>query len=474
MSFWRRIVRRSPERRPQGDDGGPVLVGDTWMDARGRPPLSRGAMAAATWRRRLGVVASGVRRAGGWLVGVEARSAEKRSPSSVPWNRGGPLDRESVSVDRALRLEPVYAAGRVLASNLAAAPLRQYRHVGETTQRLPLASLFVNPSSQGTLHDWVWRAVTSMVYRGNAIGFITARDYLEYPTQVEWLNPDWVEVIDSMPYGPGSFVDPIWYVLGHRVPAEDLVHIPWFTLPGRVWGLSPLGAFASTVRTGLAAQEYTQTWFENGGVPPGTFKNTAQTVDQREAAVIKTRLMEAIRSREPVVYGKDWDFNAITVPAHEAKFVETMRLTASQIASIYGVPPEMIGGETGGSMSYSSPEQREIELVQFSLLPWMTKLESHLSALLPRTQCVKFDADSLIRVDALTRWSIYERARLIGGMNLDEIREREDLAPLPDGQGQDYTPLPIQSGTSITVPQVRDGRPEQDRLRLVRRREAEG
>ena len=55
--------------------------------------------------------------------------------------------------------------------------------------------------------------------------------------------------------------------------ASELVHIPWFTLPGRVWGLSPLGAFATTVATGLSAQEYTREWFESGGVPPATFKN---------------------------------------------------------------------------------------------------------------------------------------------------------------------------------------------------------
>lgn len=372
-----------------------------------------------------------------------------------------------MSTERALRLAPVYAAGRILCSNLAAAPLRQYREIGEGTQRLPLASLFVQPSVQGTLHDWIWRCVASMAYRGNAVGYITSTDYYEYPTSIEWLNPDWVHVTDNLASGPGSFTDPIWRVLGEVVPAENLVHIPWFTLPGRVWGLSPIGAFATTVNTGLEAQDYTEQWFRSGGVPPGTFKNVNQTVDQADAAVIKSRLIEAIRTRQPIVYGKDWDFNAITIPAHEAKFVETMRLTATQIAAIFGVPPEMVGGETGGSMSYSSPEQREIELVQFSLLPWMTKLESHFSALTPRGQCVKFDADSLIRVDALTRWGIYERARLIGGMNIDEIRQREDMPPLPDGTGQDYTSLPQLTQTQVTLPTIRSDHP--DRLRLVRR-----
>ena len=210
-----------------------------------------------------------------------------------------------------------------------------------------------------------------------------------------------------------------------------------------------------------------EAWHATGGVPPGTFKNTTQTVDQADAAVIKARLTEAIRTRQPIVYGKDWDYNPITVPAYEAQFIATLRLGATQLAAIYGVPPELIGGETGGSMSYSSPEQRETELIQLTLLPWMSKLESHLSMLTPRGQCVKFDADALIRLDPLTRWAIHEKRRLIGSHNIDEIRNEENLPPLPDGQGQDYTPLPIAAGVSITPPTIR-GATEDPRLRLVR------
>jgi phage portal protein BeeE len=142
-----------------------------------------------------------------------------------------------------------------------------------------------------------------------------------------------------------------------------------------------------------------------------------------------------------------------------------MRLTASQIASIYGIPPEMIGGETGGSLSYSSPEQRQIELVQFSLLPWLALMESHLSALLPRGQFVKFDADVLIRPDAQTRMEVMERKRLIGYDNIDGLRAGEDEAPLPDGKGQDYTPLPIAAGVKVSPPHIRDA--SDPRLRLV-------
>lgn len=466
MAFGR-WFRRAPKRLVS-EDAGPVLVGDVWMDARGHSSSDWRATARATWGRRLGLAARGFRTVGAWLVGVETRSGvEQRSITSVPWSHGGGgTGGGSVSVERVLRLAPVYAAGRILASNIAAAPLRQFREVGGSVQQLPLASLFASPSTQGNFNDWIWRAILSMVYRGNAVGYVTARDYLGYPTMVEWLPMDWVQVIDSMPYGPGSFVNPIWYVLGNEVDATDIVHIPWFTLPGKILGLSPIGAFASMATTNLAAQEYMEAWHATGGVPPGTFKNMTQTVDQADASVIKTRLMEAIRTRQPIVYGKDWDYSPITVPAYEAQFIATLKLGATQLAAIYGVPPELMGGETGGSMSYSSPEQREIELIQLTLLPWMSKLESHLSMLTPRGQFVKFDADSLIRLDPLTRWSIYEKQRLIGGANVDEIRNKENMPPLPDGKGQDYTPLPIQAGTSITPPAIRSAADDL-RLRLI-------
>lgn len=369
------------------------------------------------------------------------------------------------SVDGALRLAPVFAAGRLLSSSVASLPLQVYRRRGGERERIDTPALFERPSQTGTLRDWVFRAMTSLVYRGNAIGVVTARDYLEFPTRVEWLNPLDVSVTDTRPRpGTGSFTDPVWHVRGQRVPESDIVHIPWFVMPDQVLGLSPLRHYMTTVSTGLAAQRFSDDWFASGGVPPGRFRNAEQTVDQHEARVIKQRLMQAIRSHQPIVYGRDWEYEPITVSPNEAAFVDTMRLTATQIASIYGIPPELIGGETGGSYTYSSPEQRSIEFVQLALLPWLTTLESHLSTLLPRGQYVRFNADALIRTDAATRYANYKIAREIGLMSVDEIRALEDMAPLPGGQGDTYTPLTLQAKGAGEP--SRTG-PEGRRLRLV-------
>lgn len=382
------------------------------------------------------------------------RGTEEQRTIDVLWDVGGSLRPASVTVDQALGLVPVFAAVRLLASQVASLPLQTYRKAGDTRQKINPWPLFVHPSVQGTLYDWLHRCMTSLALRGNAFGYITQRDRDQYPTMIEWLHPDDVRVDDRMPSGPGSYTNPVWYWQGRVIPAEDLLHIPWFTVPGRVLGLSPIGACAATISTGLSAQVYTSDWFASGAVPPGEFKNTAKTVTQTEADIISARLNAAIKRRKPLIYGNDWEYKPISVSAHEAKFIETMRMNATQIASIYGIPPEMIGGEAGGPLTYNTVESNAAGLEKFTLRPWLTLLEAAFFALMPRPQYVKFNVDSLLRTDLQTRIASYQVGRNIGLYNIDEARAIEDLPPLPNGEGQDYTPLQIltsRSGQPQTV-----------------------
>lgn len=353
----------------------------------------------------------------------------------------------SISQSRALGLAPVFGANRILASSVSTLPLKPYRKVGDERQPMNnLPQLFGQLQSDGQLVPWLHRCVTSLGLRGNAYGLITQRDGFGFPTAISWLNPSIVSADDS------SGV-PVWRVNGTIVPRGDIFHIPWFTLPGETIGLSPLGAFAVTMNLGLHAQEYGNDWFEAGGVPPGTFKNTAKTVDQDEARIIKGRLVSAIRTREPIVYGADWDYNAITLSPQDAQFVETNRLTATQVATIYGIPPEMIGGDSGRSMTYQNVEQQALNFVTFTLRPWLVALESAFSSILPDRQYVRFNADALVRADLKTRYEVYDIARRIGVRNVDDIRELEDLPPLPNGQGQQYAPVaaaPESSDSNVT------------------------
>jgi HK97 family phage portal protein len=372
--------------------------------------------------------------------------AEQRAINTVPWNVGDDRRRQPVTFDRAASFGAVFGAWRYLADQIATLPVHGYRDLGDRRQRMnSLPQLFQQPAVQGTLVEWLYRAVVAMASRGNAVGLVTDRDGFGFPTGIEWTNPDdWR--VDDQPPG-GSVAQPTWWMSGRRIPTEDVVHIPWFPVPGKIWGLSPMAAYAATVQAALGAQEFSADWFAKGGTPPGTMKNEALELDPDAAEQIKTRLVRSIRRHEPFVHGKDWTYTPLEIAPHEAKFIESQRLGATQIAAIYGVPPEKIGGEAGGALTYNTVELNQISAQTDAVRPWVTKLEAKFAQLLPERQYVRFGMDAVVRADTLTRHRVYEIDRKIGLRSIDEIRELEDLEPLPNGEGADFTPLGQSSDT---------------------------
>jgi HK97 family phage portal protein len=335
------------------------------------------------------------------------------------------------SIDTALSFVPVFAATRLLADSIASLPLQTYRESADGTHtQIADPALFTNPTQFGTLYDWIHRAVTSLVIRGNAYGLVTARDKNGYATQVEWLHPDQVGLQDNRTINP-----PVWYYYGRVIPDADMIHIPWFTLPGLILGQSPIAAYRTTLETGLHAQMYGRDWFRNGSIPSGVLE-TDQPVTKDQAELIKSRFKKSADGRDVVVIGSGAHFKPITVLPEEAQFLGTLKATANQIAAIYGIPPEMIGGAVGHPMTYHNAEQQNINFVTFTLQPYLTKLEMALSAQLPRGQYVKFNLDSLLRADTLTRYQAHHLALSDGWKSRDEVRATEDLPPLPDGQGE--------------------------------------
>jgi HK97 family phage portal protein len=344
----------------------------------------------------------------------------------------------TTSVDRALSLSPVYAAVTLLADSVASLPLQIYRRSGDRTQRVMSASLLDEPSPGQSLYDWLHACMTSLLLWGNAYGYITSRDGWQFPTSVVWMAPQRMRCEDAndSPRGCRYFYD------GREIPANEIVHIRAAVLPGRSGGISPLEAFSGLITSSLATQAYGADWMTAGGFPPGIMKNTRKELTPTSAEEIKKKTVRAVRSREPLVVGMDWDYTPIAVPPEQAQFIQTMQLNATQIAAIYRVPPERIGGGVaGGTVTYANQVQDEIAFQNVSVRPWCTRLESALFGLFPERQFVRFNMDAAIRTDLKTRHEIYQIDRAIGFASIDDLRAIDDLPPLPNGEGARYAPL---------------------------------
>lgn len=360
----------------------------------------------------------------------------------MSFGSGGPThpSRAVYGTDEALRLTPLYACVRLIAEYIASLPLNIYiKPPGSAKKKWEGPSIFDDPAPDTNIMDWLYECLTALLLHGNAWGYVLSRDGYGYPQQIQWMPPEMVTVIDdeSQPFNP---LRARVYFYGRIMQREEYFHIKAFSLPGRTEAISPLRAFALTILNGLETTRYGTDWFKAGGFPPGTFKNNEIEIDPSQSAEIRSILNQSIRRREPLVYGRDWDYNPISVPPSEAQFVEVMQMNATQLAAVYGLPPDRVGGKRGDSLTYSTVQQGALQIIE-ALRPWMVRLETAFTAILPDRRSVGFATDALLKADLAERANIYKVWREIGYKSIDEMRETEDLEPLPNNVGSDNIPL---------------------------------
>lgn len=342
------------------------------------------------------------------------------------------------TMDRALQVSAVWACVRLLADSVSMMPLTAYtlRQGVRVPQSNP--PLLKQPSADATMPEWIYMTVVALMLRGNSYGRIVRRDFEDNPVQIELLNPDDVrcrtDANGLTVYDVGK---------GLTLTSRDVFHLRAFRIPGSSMGLSPIQYAARTINTEAAVADFAYDFFRNGAHPSAILHSDVNfTPDQ--AKQIKDRFMAATTGREPAVLSGGLQYGAIQVNPEESQFLATQQYGVTQIARIFGVPPEMIGGESANSMTYANVEQRGIDFLTYTVQPWLTRLESALSALLPGQRHVRFDTSALTRTD----YETLMKATAIGiaskQMTQDEARAKRDEPPLTKAQRDELAALPFE------------------------------
>jgi HK97 family phage portal protein len=331
--------------------------------------------------------------------------------------------------DTALQAVAVSSAVDLVASLGSELPLRVFRGEGPQRQRLPVPAQLRDPAGDGHgLADWCYRVLMSWLMRGNLFGEALERGPGRTLRQVELFHPD--AVTGHMEDG-----EPRFYVRGREIPAASVVHRRVFPVPGQIVGRSPIEYHASTIGVNLSSTAYGSQWFREGAHPSGVLSSTERQVTETLAKQVKDRFMAALRGRrEPVVLDRGWEWNSIQVNPEESQFLQTQGYSAAECARIFGPGiAEVLGYETGGSLTYSNYQDRDIQLLKYSMDKWLRRLERMLGEFLPAPQYVLLNRDALLRTNTLARYSTHASALDKRWRTVNEVRAMEDLPPVPWG-----------------------------------------
>jgi HK97 family phage portal protein len=343
-----------------------------------------------------------------------------------------------VTPETAQALPALYACVRVVAELSSMLPIHAYR-TGSREPVDPAPRVLDEPAAGWPWGDWCHAVLRSALTTGNQWGLIVDRDGASLrPSQVELLADGRVTVRTEIDHARGGYRH-AYRLDGREVDRDTLWHFRGHTAAGSVLGLSPVAYARECIGQGLGAARFGADFFGSDAVPigviedDGTNRAALGNQDQLDAAVLRWSASRGTkRSTAALAPGLKW--RQVSIPPEDSQFLETQRWTAQEVCSVFGVPPEEIGQSSGNSMTYGNIETRGIALLRYGLDPWLVRLERAVTRdFLPRGQYAKFTRAGLLRTDTLTRLQAYEIGLRTGIYTRAEVREWEDLAPLPAG-----------------------------------------
>jgi HK97 family phage portal protein len=361
----------------------------------------------------------------------------------------------AVTNETALRHSAVWAALRLRANLISTMPVDLYRRIDGAQVEVPKPPVLVNPGGDSVdIQEWLYSTQFDLDRAGNAVGLITARDGLGFPARIE-LQP----ISETTVRTKGGKITK-YRIGGVEYDPQEIWHEKQYTVAGLPVGLSPVAYAAWTIGEYLSIQQFALDWFGNGGIPAAHLKNTAKTMEDAEARVIKERFKTSTQNGDLFVTGADWDYNPLQAEQAGSNWLEAKGFSIGDIARFFDVPGDLVDAvTTSGNVTYARIDQRNLQFLIMHLQPAIARREAALSRLTPRPRYVKLNTDVLLRMDSQARALALKTQIDARYLTPNEARELEDRPPLTDAQLTEFVQVfgnpkpapgtPTPSGVSI-------------------------
>ena len=339
----------------------------------------------------------------------------------------------SISVDQntALAVTTVWSCVTLLSESVGVLPLHLYKKTPSgrgVVDDHPAINVINYPNEDLALTrmDLLQHLMVGVTLWGNGYARIYRDRMTQMPIKLELVQPYDVTVQKS---DNGL----LYYVIGEdTIPADDMIHIRGLVTDGLV-GKSPIAVHRDNLLLTIHAQNYGETFFSKGGNTEGVFTIPGELKEDayiRLKNQINSQFSGMANAHKPMLLEGGLKYERINIPLEDAQFLGTRKFQKSEIASIYRVPPHMVGDLERAT--YSNIEQQSQEFVTYCLMPYLLKIEMQLNyKLLPVAKrgklYFKFSLSGLLRADSKSRSEYYKNLNFIGCLSANEIRAMEEL-----------------------------------------------
>lgn len=372
------------------------------------------------------------------------------------------------------RNELVYACIMELARAVPEAPLRVYDSEDEEIPDHPIRQLIKKPNAF-TTEFMLWEmTIMYLMISGNAY-WEKVRSRSGQVVELIQLRPDRMRVIPSSE----DYIEGYEYEVGgrtFRLPQEDVIHFKMPSPNDDFLGQPPLRSALRAIATDNEATDFVKVMLQNSAVPSVVI-TTQNAVDKDTADRLTRKWMNRFGSRErgkPAFLQEGMKVEQLGMTLKDLEFPALRAISETRICAVFGVPPIIVGANTGLNRStFSNYEEARRSFWQETISPLLRKLSDTINAdLIPEFTGLeveaRFDSSDVSALQALQN-ERFDRANtgiINGWMTVNEARTSVGLDPVDGGdvflRGLNKIGVPIDGSQPFAPPQEEPEQPEDE------------
>ena len=346
--------------------------------------------------------------------------------------------------------EAIYAAVSRISNTMASMPIHLYRGF-EIQKNHPLERLIsLEPHPNFTAFTWRQTMEVMRNTEGNAYA-LRVPDNFGQTVRLDILNP--TRVTPRIDPEDGT----IWYAITMDdgklalAPGFLVINLRHMSANG-IKGIRPIDVLRKSLDydTQVKAMSLDQLDGVNHGVAL-TIPSVGMSQEQKDEAV--RRFLETYENSGRSVAILEGGMTATNFSSSpvDAQLLDVERITRNRVATVYNLPPHMLGDYT--DTSFSTAEQQMMEFLQLTITPIVQQWEEEFNrkVLTPEEYAdgyrFRFDTASLTRADVKTTAERNQMAIRGGWRKPNEVRAELGLPPDPVGDllmsSRDLIPLRI-------------------------------
>lgn len=386
-------------------------------------------------------------------------------PWLTNWFGGGGGSATGLVVNEmtALNFATVFAGVKLLSEAVASLPLIVYEQQGTAKARAQTHRNYT------LLHDRPNPIMNSMTYEETLMGHLVMGG--NHYSEIEYDGGG--RAIALWPLTPRRMVNIHRPEVGRLIyeyqpltgptaylPMENVLHIRSFS-PDGIIGYNTALLSKEAIALGMAAEQFAARFFAGDSMPRLALKAPGKVSKEVREGLSKSwkDIYGGLSSAGDIaVLPEGLEPSPIGIPPEQAQMLATREFQVKEICRILNIPPHIMG--VMERVSYASIEQEMLRFIQYSLRPYLVRIEQEMNYKLftPSERgsfFVEHLVDAMLRSDITARYAAYQSAIYAGIMSPDQAAEKENLPTEGGKAAEKWFPVnyaPINADRTAAAP----------------------